>query len=1166
MRPHALAFSLAFLLTVLAPAAGAPLRVLFLGDNGHHQPAARLRALAPAMIDRGIHIVYTEDTAVLGPDTLRRYDAVLVYANLDTLEPDAEAALLGYVAGGGGLVALHSASFCFRNSERYIAMVGAQFRSHGTGVVRTRLADPEHPVVRGFTPFESWDETYVHTRHNPTGRTVLEYRDEEPWTWIRTEGAGRVFYTAWGHDDRTWRQPGFHDLVERGIRYAAGQTLPDALATRPTVPTLTRVAQAGIPYYTPGQRTQGEGSWPEIQRPLSPEDSLKRLVVPAGFAVELVAAEPEIRKPIAMAWDERGRLWIAESLDYPNTVREAGGGGRDRLLICEDADGDGRMDRFTVFADGLNIPTGFAFSRGGVVVLHAPDTLFLKDVDGDDRADVREPLFTGWSRSDTHAGPSNLVPGLDNHFWGTVGYAGFSGSVGGEALGFRQGFFRFAPDGSRLEFLRATNNNTWGLGFTEEGHAFASTANNNPSVYLPPPNRVYLAAGLEPRTLGTIADTSRFLALTPRVRQVDVHWGYTAAAGHAFYTARAFPREYWNRVAFVAEPTGHLVGEFQIEADGANFRSRNPSNLIASDDEWYAPIMAEVGPDGAVWVIDWYNYIVQHNPTPKGFSRGPGNAYENPLRDQRHGRIHRVVWKGGGTTPAPRPPPLASATVATLVETLAHDNLLWRRHAQRLLVERGRKDVVPALLNRVRDSSLDALGLNPGALHALWTLHGLHAIDTFPEVLRAATDALAHPSPAVRRGALAVLPRTPDSLRAIIKAGVLSDADAQVRCAALLALAAGPALKEAGAALVTTLDQPGLRVDRWTADAARAAAATQHHALLAAIPAPRLDEIRARKGRGSARPESFDTVPPFESFESFSPGEPAGWTTAATTGTVSAAVVEDGRSSRRSLRLQAGPGGGDAAIIRTIAVRPRTRYDLGVWIRTEDIGTAGGALGALLRVNGVPGASSVASTGTTSWSLARISLDSGERTELTLACILGGGAAATGTAWFDDLTLIDQGPADERIDDPLGAAVAHALTRTGAAGAVEDPDRDLPILTLGVVPDAMRYDRTELAVRAGQRVRLVFRNTDHMPHNALLLRPGTTEVVGALADAMLTDPRALARNYAPDTPDVLALVPLVNPGENAEVVFNAPAVPGVYPIICTFPGHWRIMQTTLRVR
>jgi type 1 glutamine amidotransferase len=138
--------------------------------------------------------------------------------------------VLGYVRQGGGLAALHCASYCFRNSDAYIALVGAQFKSHGTGTFRTRLLQPEHPVTKGFTGFESWDETYVHHRHNPEGRTVLEQREDEPWTWVRTEGKGRIFYTAWGHDDRTWSNPGFHDLVERGLRYAAGQSVPEALA------------------------------------------------------------------------------------------------------------------------------------------------------------------------------------------------------------------------------------------------------------------------------------------------------------------------------------------------------------------------------------------------------------------------------------------------------------------------------------------------------------------------------------------------------------------------------------------------------------------------------------------------------------------------------------------------------------------------------------------------------------------------------------------------------------------------------------------------------------------------------------------------------------------------------------------------------------------------
>jgi len=1160
------------LASAVACAHAAPvLKVLFLGDNGHHQPAVRLRLLGPVLMDRGIQLVYTEDLGALSLENLRRYDALLVYANIDRIAPEQEKAVMEYVQQGGGLVALHCASYCFRNSDGYVGLVGAQFKSHGTGVFRTRIVAPDHPVMRGFPGFESWDETYVHTRHNTEGRTVLEQREEEPWSWVRTQGQGRVFYTAWGHDERTWSNPGFHDLVERGIRHAAGQTLPEALAQRPAMPVLEQIDQTGIPYYAPGQRTQGDGTWPKMQKPLSPADSMKRLVVPAGFEVGLVASEPDIRKPIAMAWDERGRLWLAETLDYPNRLLEPGQPGRDRLLICDDSDNDGRMDRFTVFADGLNIPTGFTFANGGVILLQAPHTLFLKDTDGDDRADVREILFTGWGRSDTHAGPSNLVYGPDNWIWGVLGYAGFSGSVGGEAHTVRQGFFRFRADGSKFEFLRATNNNTWGLGFREDGIAFASTANNNPSVYLPIPNRYYPPAGLEARTLGSIADTSRFAALTSRVRQVDVHWGYTAAAGHAFYTARSYPREYWNRIAFVTEPTGHLIGQFNVEPSEANFRSTNPTNLIVSDDEWFAPIMAEVGPDGAVWMIDWYNYIVQHNPTPKGFERGPGNAYENPLRDQRYGRIYRIAWKGDAAAKTPAKPAfsLAGANPERLIATLSHDNLLWRRHAQRLLVERGRKDVVPALIAVLNKPKVDELGLAVGALHALWTLQGLNAVDAVPEALAAVTQALAHPSAGVRRAAVSTLPRTATTSAALLKAGMLSDSDAQVRLATLLALADAPVSPEAGKAVYASLDRPDLVVDRWTAEAGTLAATRQSRGFLAAASPARLAAATAEVKARAARRSTAAAATPVETFEQTPVGEPTGWTVKRTAGELAVAVVDSGRASHRSLKLTAGAGGADASVARTFKVKRNTRYEVGAWIKTEDIVTQGNALGALLVVPEIQQPRrvlTIASKGTGSWSQVRTSFDTGQLEQISIACVLGSGGVATGTAWFDDLTLTEQGPADERVTDPLAATLLHVVAQTSVGLASTDADSDAVVVQLGVVPDVMKYDRTELTVRAGEKIRLVFRNTDHMQHNALIVKPGRLEAVGALADAMLTDQQALSRNYVPDSPDVLTYVPLVNPGETFELVFMAPTAPGRYPIVCTFPGHWRMMQSVLVVQ
>ena len=218
--------------------------------------------------------------------------------------------------------------------------------------------------------------------------------------------------------------------------------------------------------------------------------------------------------------------------------------------------------------------------------------------------------------------------------------------------------------------------------------------------------------------------------------------------------------------------------------------------------------MAEVGPDGAVWVLDWYNYIVQHNPTPAGFRTGRGAAYETPLRDKTHGRIYRIVHSGEGKTKSARHRSLQNAPPSQLVAALRDDNQLWRMHAQRLLVEGGNKDVVPALCALVADTAVDEVGLNVGAIHALWTLHGLGALDSASsDATKAAFAALKHPSASVRRAALMTLPRLNETTTAILSGKLLADSDAQVRMAALLALAELPADDGVGPAVVAMLQK-----------------------------------------------------------------------------------------------------------------------------------------------------------------------------------------------------------------------------------------------------------------------------------------------------------------------------------------------------------------------
>ncbi len=901
-------------------------KVIMLGDTGHHQPASLYRTIEKPLANLGVEIEYSNDTAAtLKSERLNLFDVLLIYANTVKITADQEKALLDYVASGRGFVPLHCATYCFLNSEKYIELCGAQFKEHGGQRFATQIVAPEHEIMKGFDGFESWDETYVHHKHNTVNRTVLEERSEgklaegtksEPWTWVRTHGKGRVFYTAWGHNIDTWQQAGFHNLLERGIRWSAGKSLanvaPFSDSKRFPVPKLTTVpanlpkfafTEVGgkIPNYTPGKKWGVQGELiTTMQNPVAPKESEEHYVTPESFEMKLWASESDPTtnpvygglngKPLAMNWDHRGRLWVCETIDYPNELQPAGMG-RDRIRICEDTDHDGLADKFTVFATNMSIPSALVCVRGGAIVQDGQKTVFLKDTTGDDVADMRQELITGWAMSDTHGGVSNFNYGVDNWIWAMQGYNDSTPVINGEKQQrFRQGFWRFAVESgvsdatapvyslaggnaseartqefdshsirvSKLEFVRSTNNNTWGFGQSEEGLIFGSTANGTPSMFMPIANRYYERVnGWSPEVLNSMADSNNFKPITPNVRQVDWHGGYTAGCGHALYTARKYPKSWWNRVAFVCEPTGHLVGAFVIDRAGAGYRSTNSFNLVASNDEWSAPTMAEVGPDGNVWVLDWYNFIVQHNPTPQGFATGKGNAYESELRDKKYGRIYRVVYNGNeGLDKAAHDASDKSVlngldpnNQAALVAALKHPTMLWRKQAQRLLIEKGTLDntTVQALQSLVNDPSVDSNGINVGAIHALWVLNATKPTKAVALVVPQAgakmeldlASAMKHKSAGVRRNAIQVSSNNAQTLDAIIVSGILKDEDAQVRLAALLKVADISAANDAVTAILARPDlltqlKSGTETtnDRWLLDAWTTAAATHAKVLL----------------------------------------------------------------------------------------------------------------------------------------------------------------------------------------------------------------------------------------------------------------------------------------------------------------------------------------------
>lgn len=1000
------------LTTLIARPTEGPIRVLFLGHEGggpgqgSHQPLQVFPHLAKALGREAIYFDYVAslEHALGDAGYLDHFDAILLYANHRDITPEQWTNLKTSVEEGGGFIPVHCASWCFQNEPGFERLVGGRFAHHKSAIFRPRTILPDHGAIRNVPEFEAWDETYVHGTHHPEGRIILQVREPggpednitkpEPWTWVREQGRGRVFYTASGHDERVWSQPAFHQLLRKGILWAVGDTRrtawEDFVASR-TPLDYTKVDN--IPNYE---------NRPEplpIQSPLSPEDSMRYTQARADFELSLFAAEPDLVNPIGLAWDERGRLWVAETVDYPNEVKN--GSGNDTIKILEDTDGDGRCDKVTVFADGLNIPTSLTFWNGGVIVAQAPDFLFLEDTDGDDKADARATLMTGWGIRDTHAGPSNLRYGIDNWIYGAIGYSAFNGEVGGEKLQFGSGIFRFRPDGSKMEFLHQFNNNTWGLGINEAGDVFGSTANRNPAFFGGFPQTGY-APGEKGTSARMIADDLSIHPITPNIRQVDAIGQYTAGAGYALATSGQFPAHWQNRMAFIAGPTGNLLGLYENTREGAGYRAIHRSNLLASADEWFSPVAAEVGPDGHVWVADWYNFIIQHNPAPTaergGYDAvmGKGNAHENPHRDKQHGRVYRVAWKNAT---APRIQSLAGATDAALVDALRDPNQFWRLTAQRILVSEQRTEAVPALQDLLKNSS------GAAAAHALWTLEGLGALDreTHQRALLVRDD------PVLQRNAIRAIENSDEGMQLFFDTAVVQSPDSLVRLAAFSKLAHFPDRPRVERAAKELIKDEANHSDEWLATALRAGGA-------------------GKVTRGPAKITGPNLLPN-PSFEEVENGIPVGWTVRTYQGEAEhVAATQQARTGERSLRISSEKGA-DSSLFAAVEVKPNTDYRLTGWVRTAGLLGARGAQMNAHEVQSQPRGSrtNAFQRGTKEWSRVEATFSSMDRTRLTINCLFGGWGKSTGTAWWDDVALHE--------------VAYETVIEDGAALTAGDPDR-----------------------------------------------------------------------------------------------------------------------------
>ncbi|MBI1323984.1 c-type cytochrome [bacterium] len=423
---------------------------------------------------------------------------------------------------------------------------------------------------------------------------------------------------------------------------------------------------------------------------LSPAEAIAKMKVPKGFVVETFAAEPMVVNPVAMTFDDAGRVWITESLEYP---RREPGPGRDRIKVLEDTDGDGKADKATIFAEGLNIPSGIAVGHGGVWVANAPDILFLKDTDGDGKADKQEVIVTGFGRDDTHELPNSLTWGPDGWLYGWNGV--FNRSVinyRGKTHDFTCAIFRIHPVTRDFELFCEGTSNPWGIAVNAEGELFASACVIDHLWHLTETGYYHRQGGPYP-------------PFTWKIESIVDHKHQKAAyCGIHFFDGANFPAEF-RRKLVMGNIHGNAINLDSVGRNGSTYTAMAHDDFLQANDAWFMPVVQKTGPDGALYLVDWYDRYHCYQDA----NRDPAGI------DRLKGRIYRVRYAANPLLPKDD---LSRKTGAELVELLGHDNGWHRETARRILVERkldGQKD---ALVKLVTDASTPR-DKRLGALYAL---------------------------------------------------------------------------------------------------------------------------------------------------------------------------------------------------------------------------------------------------------------------------------------------------------------------------------------------------------------------------------------------------------------------------------------------------------------
>lgn len=706
----------------LASQAAEPLRIFIRGGKKSHAPGAHeheqfVKDWVPLLNERGAKA--SGGLEFPTKEQLEQTDVLILHAqeagNIKIGEERKN--LAEFLKRGGGLVVLHAAAVS-RDHDWFKSIIGGSWHFGQTKWLEAPMSlyftDHDNPITREISNFDLDDEIYYDMDMLPdvkilaaaytpkaadTGgkgnkeaqqraaeavakRKAVNIYDIQPqmWTYERSSdapvalsGVGdasspnpstsdggaastmtyRAFTCIPGHWYKNFSHVGLRTAILRGIAWAGKRENVDELCKPDELGDAIRYAEGGVP---------------------RPQEMPKHLEIHPEFELSLVAAEPLINKPMNIDWDEKGRLWVVETPEYPNGLRQANvdawkdsgsvAPGQyereplDRVSILEDTNGDGVMDKKTVFADKIELATSSVFYKNGVIVCAAPDIWYFEDTDGDDKADKRTKIYTSLGTRDTHAVINNMRWGQDGWIYATHGYSSSEnvttgdGSKGYGTIG--AGVVRFKPDGSGFEQYASRGGNTWGLDITWDGQVFyTQPTSGNHFIHVVLPEYV-LAKGKLPGVVGTNGMLPReptYPAMHLEQQayvQIDQVGSYTAAAGCAIYEGGTWPEKY-HYGYFTTEPTLNIVSHFMVEPDGVTYKAkrepgREQTEFIRSSNLWFRPIENRVGPDGALYVVDFCNQAIIHNDT-RGPIHGPANAAVRPDRDHYYGRIWKVNHK-----------------------------------------------------------------------------------------------------------------------------------------------------------------------------------------------------------------------------------------------------------------------------------------------------------------------------------------------------------------------------------------------------------------------------------------------------------------------------------------------------------------------------------------